>query len=420
MPRIFAAGGCTAWAQYTKVLEDFVAPADKDTRVQALSVAERANWDTTYANYNRYLQCKVSDRLGRWAAVGSFTGRSVSSGYLEFLSAVLSEASRALPSCERALLEGSSRKVKRLRDDIGNLQSEISFLWSHQRRDMDAGRVPLTTRRQFEEQRGFAGLRAQIARKIVAAQQDFRSIVDRIGGDVGVVGDALAQYYATENGIALPESPEDDVPELADGWPVLRDQRLEGDMAALMGQSGRVRMTLAAGRAGSPAFAARWDSCLGVSLPFWGVAGGVAGASYDERTSGETLSITIALASMASFRVRRADWYRPALLHAYGAMAPGAWSQEGYLNVIPTGFILARGVTVTATVPTDAKTYVQQTFDAGGTIRIGPFTFSGGQASATIRSTCETTPTGLKIFDTSGRALIVGMTAFCPSIRARA
>ena len=69
MSRIFATGDWTAWAQYTKVLEDFVGPTDEDIRVQALSVAEIAGWDTAHVNYNRYLQFRLSDRLGRWAVV---------------------------------------------------------------------------------------------------------------------------------------------------------------------------------------------------------------------------------------------------------------------------------------------------------------------------------------------------------------
>ena len=98
-----------------------------------------------HANYNQFLQCKLADRLGRWAAVGSFTGRSVSSGYLEFLNAVQHEASRTLPAPERAALETYTQKVKRLRDDAYNLENKISLRWSHHRRDMDAGRVPLAT-----------------------------------------------------------------------------------------------------------------------------------------------------------------------------------------------------------------------------------------------------------------------------------
>ena len=75
MSSIFAQGGGTAWAQYTKVLEEFVGPTNSATRVQALSVAEIANWDTGHANYNSFLQGRVADRLGQLAAVGSSTGR---------------------------------------------------------------------------------------------------------------------------------------------------------------------------------------------------------------------------------------------------------------------------------------------------------------------------------------------------------
>lgn len=415
MSSIFADGGWTAWAQYTKVLEELVGPNAADTRVQALSVAEIATWDTVHANYNRYLQCKVADRLGRWAAVGSFTGRSVSSSYLEFLSAVQSESSRTLPSTERAELEASGRKVKRLRNDARDLEGEIWLRWSHHRRDMDAGRVPLTTRRQFEEQHGLPVLRAQLARQVAAAQHNYYSIAQRIGGDVAVAGKALAQYYAAENGIALPQHPEDDVPGLAATWPAVRDQGLEHDIAAFKGETRRLRMTLEAGRAESAAFAASWDRCLGVSLPFWSISGGAAGSSYDERTSRETQSVTISLENMTSFGVRRANWFRSDLLDAYSTRTPGAWGRDGYLNVVPTAFIMARGVTVTAAMPTDEKTYAQRTFDAGGAIRVGPFTFGGGEASAVIQSTCETTAAGLKIVDTSGRALIVGLAALCPS-----
>jgi hypothetical protein len=176
-------------------------------------------------------------------------------------------------------------------------------------------------------------------------------------------------------------------------------------------------MTLEAGRPQSAASAASWDLCLGVSLPFWSITGGTAGSSYDERTSRQTRSVSISVENMASFGVRRANWYRPALLDAYGEMAPGAWGRDGYLNVIPTAFILARGITVTAAMPSDEKTYAQRTFDAGGAIRVGPFTFGGGEASAVIRSTCETTSTGLKIVDISGRVLVVGLAALCPSPR---
>jgi hypothetical protein len=415
MSSIFAERGQTAWAQYTKVLEDFVGPTDADTRVQALSVAEIANWDTPHANYNRYLQCRMADRLGRWAAVGSFTGRSVSSGYLEFLCAVQGEVSRTLPSAERAALEASCRRVKRLREDARNLEIEIALRWNDYRRDMDAGRVPFKSRRQFEEQQGFPVLRAQIARQVDTAQHDHDAIVHGIGGDVGAAGDSLAQYYAAENGIALPDHPEDDTPCLAAGWPILRDQGLDGDVAALKGDTRRLRMTLGDGGSESPAFAAGWDHYLGVSLPFWSISGGTAGSSYDERTSRETRSVTIALENVASFGVWRAKWYQPELLDAYGAATPGAWTRDGYLNVVPTAFILARGVTVTAAMPTDEKIYAQRTFDAGGAIRVGPFTFGGGGASATIQSTCETTSAGLKIVDTSGRALILGLTALCPS-----
>jgi hypothetical protein len=417
MPSIFAEGGLTAWAQYTKVLEELVGSSAPDTRVQALSVAEIATWDTVHATYNQYLQYKLADRLGRWAAVGSFTGRSVSSGYLEFLSAVQNEASRTLPAPERAALETYTQKVKRLRDDAHNLEKEISLRWNHHRRDMDAGRVPLATRRQFEEQHGFAELRTQIARKVTDAQRGYNFIVQRIGGDVAVVGDALARYYAAENGVALPQHPEDDMPGLADSWPMAQDQGLDHDIAAFKGETKRLRMTLEAGRPQSAASAASWDLCLGVSLPFWSITGGTAGSSYDERTSRKTRSVTISVENMASFGVRRANWYRPALLDAYGEMAPGAWGRDGYLNVIPTAFILAHGITVTAAMPSDEKTYAQRTFDAGGAIRVGPFTFGGGEASAVIRSTCETTSTGLKIADISGRALIVGLAALCPSPR---
>lgn len=416
MSSIFAQGGGTAWAQYTKVLEEFVGPTDSATRVQALSVAEIANWDTGHANYNSFLQGRLADRLGQWAAVGSFTGRSVSSGYLEFLSALQSEVSRLLPAAERAALEAAGRKVKRLRGDAHSLEREISLRWSHHRRDMDAGRVPLTTRRDFEDQRGLPVLRAQIARQVATAQRDFDTIVHQIGGDNGVVGDALSAYFAAENGVALPERPEDDVPELADGWPVFRSQGLERDITLLRNATRRHTLTLAAGRAGSKAFATAWDGCVGMPIPFWSISGGVAGTSYDERTGEETASVTIAVENLVSFGVWRGSWYRPALLDTYAAMTPGAWNRDGYLNIIPTAFILARGITVTAVMSATAKTYAKHTFDAGGGLRVGPFTFGGGGGSTTIQSTCETTSAGLKIVDISGRALIVGMTAMCPSV----
>jgi hypothetical protein len=196
---------------------------------------------------------------------------------------------------------------------------------------------------------------------------------------------------------------------------VFRNQGLSGDIAAFKRSIGRLVLTLAKDGAESEAFATSWDGCTGVALPFWSISGGSAGSSYDEFAGRETLSVTFALENVASFGVWRGQWFQPALLDAYGSTKPGLAGCDGYLNVIPTAFILARGVTVTAAMPSEVKTYAQQTFDAGGAIRVGPFTFGGGGGSATIRSTCETTSTGLKIVDTSGRALIVGLTAICLS-----
>ena len=415
MSSLFARGGRTAWAQYTKVLEDLVRPAGRDGRVQALSVAEFAAWDTPHVNYNRHLRSTAADRLGRWAAVGSFVGGSVSGGYLEFLRCVQASVSRALPAADRSALETASRKVWRLREEARTLALEISARWRAQQRDMEAGRVALATRRQFEEQRGFPLLRAQLAQRIAAAQDAYDYLVDRLGGDVATVGRALSQCHAAAHCLALPESPEDDTDSETDTWPVVLSQTVEGDLAALRRETSRRRLTLADGVPHSAAFAAEWDGCFGIDLPFWGVSGGADGPAVGERLSERTGSVALAFENVAAFTVHRGGWFRPELLRAYGGSTPGAWGKEGYLNVIPTALLVARGVTASATLPTAEKAQVLATFDAGGAIRVGAFTFGGSSASTVLQSTCQATHEGVRLADISERALIIGLVATCPS-----
>ena len=140
----------------------------------------------------------------------------------------------------------------------------------------------------------------------------------------------------------------------------------------------RLRMTLEAGRPESAASAASWDLCLGVSLPFWSITGAP--------PAPPTTNARAERPGRSRSRWRTWPLRRPArelvpagLLDAYGEMAPGAWGRDGYLNVIPTAFILARGITVTAAMPSDEKTYARRTFDAGGAIRVGPFTLAAAR-----------------------------------------
>lgn len=417
MASIFALGGQTAWSQYTKVLEDFVGATDPEIKVQALSVSSPVEWDSPHENYNRFLQCDLANSLGQWSAVGNFTGRHVSEGYLEFLSTIQSTVSTALTPAEQALLDTASRKVKQLRGDAANLEDEIATRWFTYKRDMDAGRVPPLTRRQFEQQRGYEAQRSQIKMQIDIAQADYDSVVNRAGGDVRVVGNALTQYYAAQNEIALPESADDDVPELKDYWPLFKKQTIIGDVAQFKTQTFRQTIAMAAGRTESSSFSSSWGGSFGISTPFFGISGGASGSSYDERSSSETTDVSITVENMAEFRVYRSQWYQPTLFDIYGSRARGAWNQGGYLNVIPISFILARGLTVTASTSSEVKTYSKQTFDGGGGVRIGPFSFGGGGGSTSIHATCDTTASGLKITDISGRALVIGVKAVRPFTR---
>lgn len=178
MATIFTGDAKSAWSMYLNVLEDYLGGSQGYNVIQPLALSQRARWDTEKPNYNIFEKQLLADSMPDWAGLASFTGRWVSEGYEQFLSAIQAQVSSQLTVAQQQQLDNATRRRNSAQAASRRLEKEIKYRWTQYKADMDAGQAPVLTRRQFEAGRGYDAQRSELKLQIRIASGDYAAIIN--------------------------------------------------------------------------------------------------------------------------------------------------------------------------------------------------------------------------------------------------
>jgi len=414
MPGIFTGDAVSAWSQYLYVLEEYLGGDQGERNIQPLAIGQPAQWNTDKSNYNRFLQQQMADRMPDWGGLANFAGRWVSEGFEYFLSTIQARVSASLSDEDKTRLEAASARRTNAQEALVRLEKEINYRWKRYRADMEAGNAPVLTRRQFETSRGYEGQRSELKLIVRTANGDYSAIINRVGGGVRLIGQAVEDYYSDYANIPLPESPEEDDESLRDNWQPFKRQWVQGDLDRFLQGSGRVTIELEQGRSTSESFERHWRGRAGISVGWFTLGASAEHQEMESHFKSSTQSVKIGFENLAEFEIYRGRWYKPNLIDLYGSQANGLWGPEGAFNVIPTAYVLAHGTRVEVETNEAVRDYARRHFAAGGTLGIGPFRFGGSHSETQTKAECTVQGTKLVVEDTSGQAHIVAVKSQTP------
>lgn len=417
MATIFTGDAKSAWSMYLKVLEDFLGGDQGYTVIQPFALSQKARWDTQKSNYNIFEKQLLADSMPDWTGLGNFTGKWVSEGYEQFLTTIQAKVSDQMTAEQKGLLENATKRRNASQASLRRLEKEITYRWSLYKADMDAGRVPQLTRRQFETGRGYDGQRAELKLQIRTAAGDYATIINQVGGAVRIIGKAVEDFYSDYADIPLPSLPDFDNDLSRDSWAVYKRQWILGDIDRFKVEESELSIEFEHGKGESTTIEKHWNGSAGIRVGWFSFGGSAARTEIERKSSEQTQKVKFTFKNAAEFPIFRDRWYKANLIEQYGTDAHNLWGANGTFNVIPNSYILARGLIVEATTTDEIKTYMETQFTGGGSIGIGPFSFGGSSSETRIHSTFERTNTGVRISDISNSVHVIAVKSFTPFFR---
>lgn len=417
MATIFTGDAKSAWSMYLKVLEDFLGGDQGYTVIQPFALSQRARFDSIKPNYNIFEKQLLADSMPDWSGLANFTGKWVSEGYEQFLTTVQAQVSNQMTPEQRNLLDNATRRRNASQAGLRRLEKEITYRWGLYKTDMDAGRVPQLTRRQFETGRGYDAQRAELKLQIRTASGDYAAIINQVGGAVRIIGKAVEDFYSDYADIPLPSLPDFDTDLGREDWAIYKRQWILGDIERFKTEVSELTVEFEHGKGESTTIERHWNGSAGIRIGWFSFAGSASRTEIERKSSEQTEKVKFTFKNAAEFPIFRDRWYKANLIEQYGADAHGLWGANGTFNVIPNSYILARGLTIEATTSDEVKDYMESQFSGGGSIGIGPFSFGGSDSETRIHSSFERTNTGIKITDLSNAAHVIAVKAFTPFFR---
>jgi hypothetical protein len=184
----------------------------------------------------------------------------------------------------------------------------------------------------------------------------------------------------------LPEDPQLAADEHKDSWGRYYKTFLDGDLLAFRDGQTHHAVEFGEGSESSRHYETRWSGSASVGWGFFRIGGEASGGTITSHMAREATRVRIEFKNLASFPVRRSTWFQGALIRQYARRVDGAraWGAGGYLNLIPTGLVLGRGLKVTLTVANSTRDEFHNWYQASASLgfSFGPWTIGGGGGSS--------------------------------------
>jgi hypothetical protein len=196
MMPIFLSDSETAWSIYHKIIKDVTGGDESPVVVLPTAIATRAEWDSTSAQYNAFLQQDFANAMPEWRSLYTRSpGRNIGDEYEAFLDRLSSKFIEQSPVNKEKLKEFDEAR-KDARAKLKNLDKEIREDWRVYVRETPEGeRLP---KNRWEQEFGYSADRAGYQQEIQIAEGAYFLEVTNAGGKLAEIGRAIAAKGATE------------------------------------------------------------------------------------------------------------------------------------------------------------------------------------------------------------------------------
>lgn len=414
---IFEGNGETAWAQYHKQILEQIGDRQKPFIVQPLAIAQRVEWDTQSAEYNMFLKQDIANSIPGWNPLYTRTvGRNVADEYKSFLDQLNSDLISGSAFADKHKLEKLDKERRLIRNQLEGLDRESNLRYNKYLLNTPVGLAQ--SRSKWEEDQGISGDRYNLQQRLMACTGQYMVIVNNAGGDLAEIGRAISALNSATAQMQLPSSPEF-IQLGKEFWDYYYKTSLDGDIFQFKNENAPFTVTLNSSQSSSTSFSNSWNASASAGWCFFFSAGGsVTDETHSRNWQTDTTEIKISFKNIKSFNIVRGQWFKGGLVQRFAPQLGAFFGPAGRLNVIPTELILGLGMSIEITTSEAVGSYFYHRHhtSGGGGFSIGPFSIGGrGGSTSTYESTkVEKTSTGLRIEDTSGRAVVLGVVSERP------
>ncbi len=383
--------GNAPWEMFAHQLLDYISATTPEELegLQIVSTPMLADWDDP--KFGRYrMNYMIADRIPRWGSSYFATNERVSDGYRIFIDNI------DLPQPNKEEYD----KARKAKDDyftaldaLETAQGKVGERW----KDFDDRQqsVPESNRLTFDEWfEEFDGRRIGMLQDdldIYAQEYSafFNNAMSGMGWAASVVDDfknkASTEFLTTPGDRKVQCRSYEVLPDLAK-W--INESKATIDAAPalriVMNKSSYRRHTENTKLGGGGFF---WGG-------FWGVKVGGQYQKYSNDVSSESFGLTFTAQNIANFDIAPGNWFHQTACKALkdgpfvenGPIKRGftkLWGRDGVLSLVPTTLIVAYRPAVTGTLSEADYSYVKASYQAGGSIQIGPFGFGADYSKTT-------------------------------------
>ena len=167
----------------------------------------------------------------------------------------------------------------------------------------------------------------------------------------------------------------------------------------------------------SSSYEHRWSAGGSASYGFFNVGGSASGGNIERHFREGTQALRMSFKRLVLGTVTRGKWFDGGLVSSAPYYkwvdADEYWGANGTLNLIPTGVIIGRGLTIeidtSQTAYDEFQSWYQQS--AGGGFSFGPWSVGGSEGSSTSSDSVTNTSSGqtVRIVDNSAQAYLIGV-----------
>jgi hypothetical protein len=413
MMTIFSGDSETAWSIYHKIIKDVTGGDESPVVVLPTAIATRAEWDSTSAEYNAFLQQDFANAMPEWRSLYTRSpGRNIGDEYEAFLDRLSSKFIEQSPVNKERLKElDEARRVART--NLKNLEAEIREEWTvYVRETPEDERLP---RNRWEQEFGYSADRASYQQELQIAGGAYFLEVTNAGGRLAEIGRAIAAKAAKEAKIELPSSKEPFILNNSSTWESYYTTQILGDINQFKSEKVEQTFTVNESQETSTTYTSRWGGGASFQwFSFFGAGGSIDNVSKQRSWEENTLEVKITFGNLAKIPIRRGQWFKGGLVREFlEEIDKEFWGSRGRLNLIPTELLLAHTISLDIKTSDEAGTYAYEHHNRAGNagFRFGPFRFggSGGSTSTSETTTVEKTTTGLQVKDISGRAAVLAV-----------
>lgn len=409
-----------SWKLYLKAIETIVGgdQSPESEVFQPLAVLQQVDFDNQNAPFfNYFRQYMFANMMPRWGGLGVPSGSSFTQIFGDFLNRLIDVISQDQTTIGELTVE-EERAIERQKIFYENAEKEAAYYNSRAEQAwidyyrVNADNPMRDSKDEFLQRNTDHILATGWERKEHSATYNILRILTRIDADMQLVNGVHENFFSDLYKERYPEKIEWE--QMQNKWIKVLKQGVGVDIFRFKKGSNNQGFSIDSASTESTTISTRWGGTLGVRRGIFSFKGSFEATRLEEEAYQKSTSVSLGFEHFGEFPLERSEWFSKYIIDRFGALLPEFWGPRGYLSVIPTSVVLAKGISINIVTDETHTSKAETHFRAGGSIGFGPFNFGGGNYRDYIHSSFENRGNNFSIRSTNDDVYVIGYRCATP------